>query len=98
MMAFSIALRYVTRVMNIGLSVCGILFYLQVFTCINKQLESYTHTGSCVSSCCVYWLSFVDIPTAHKTLKCQHEGGSRDGHDVSSSFLIVYACLCESKE
>ena len=43
-------------------------------------------------------LSIVDIPTAHKILKCQHKRGSRDGHDVSSSFSIVYACLCESKE
>ena len=31
MMAFSIASRYMTRVTNIGLSVCGILFCLQIF-------------------------------------------------------------------
>ena len=48
---FSIALRYVTRVMNIGLSVCGNLFYLLIFWYTNKQLESHTLTGSCVSSC-----------------------------------------------
>ena len=44
MMAFSIALRYVTRVTNIGLSVYGILFYLLIFWYTNKQLESHTLT------------------------------------------------------
>ena len=95
MMAFPAASRYVTRVTNIiGLSVCGILFYLQIFRYTNEQLESQSLTGSVG----MYWLSFVDIPTAHKTLKPQHRRSNRDGHDVSSSFSIVYACLCESKE
>ena len=60
MVAFSLALRHITRVMNIiGLSVCGILFYLQVLTYINKQLESHSLTRS-VGMC---KLSFVDIIT-----------------------------------
>ena len=66
MMAFSLASRYVTNI--IGLSVCGILFYLQIFRYTNKQLESHNLTRS-VGVC---RLSFVDIPTGHKTLKCQH--------------------------
>ena len=52
-MAFSIALRYVTKVTNIGVSVCGILFYLLKFRYTIKQLESRTLTRSCVSSCYV---------------------------------------------
>ena len=40
MVTFSLALRYVTRVTNIGLTVCKILFYLQIFKYTNKQLES----------------------------------------------------------
>ena len=35
MMVFSIASTYLTRVNNIGLSVCGILFYLQITNSLN---------------------------------------------------------------
>ena len=66
-MASPLASRDMTRVMNIiGLSVCGVLFYLQIFWYTNKQLESHSLTKS------FGLLSFVDIPTSHKTLKCQH--------------------------
>ena len=63
MVAFSLALRHMTRVTNIiELSVCDILFYLQIFRYTNKQLESQSLTRS-VGVC---WLSFVAILTGHK--------------------------------
>ena len=39
--------------------------YLQIFRYTSKQLESQKSYKIC-------WLSFANIPTAHKTLKCQH--------------------------
>ena len=53
---------YMVMNIHVGLSVCGILFCLQIFRYTNKQLESHT----LIRSVGVCWLSFVDIPLLTK--------------------------------